>query len=272
MGSDAPKLLLVGCGKMGGALLERTAGVGSIFPAVHVIDPAPAALHLKAIAGVRWFSALGEADKDFKPDLVVLAVKPQHMADVLPAYGRFKDSVFLSIAAGKTLSLLEKLLGGTDYPVVRTMPNLPVSIGEGVTAATANTRVSPSQRAFCDMFLKAVGDVVWLEDEHLMDVITALSANGPAYVFALCESMAKAGEALGLMPAMAMQLARRTIIGSGALLARSNESAENLRLAVTSPGGTTEAALKYLLAENGLHELMLKTITAGAKRAKELAQ
>jgi pyrroline-5-carboxylate reductase len=124
----------------------------------------------------------------------------------------------------------------------------------------------------CEAFLKASGDVLWLEDENLMDAVTALSANGPAYVFALCEAMAKAGVALGIPEEMAMHLARQTIIGSGALLEQSPDSAENLRRAVTSPGGTTETAVKILLAQNGLEDLMKRTVAAGAARAKELAQ
>ena len=237
-----------------------------------IVDPAPQPEHLKNIAGLKWLASLEGLDPGFKPDMIVLAVKPQQMANALPAYARFRGGVFLSIAAGITLAKMEHLLGGADFAIVRTMPNLPASIGQGITAATANAHVTSAQRGLCDNFLKAVGDVIWLDDEKLMDVITAVSANGPAYVFALCESMAKAGEALGLAPDVAMHLARRTIIGSGALLGKSHESAETLRRNVTSPGGTTEAALKHIITGHGLDEMMLKAITAGATRARELAQ
>jgi pyrroline-5-carboxylate reductase len=151
------------------------------------------------------------------------------------------------------------------------MPNLAASIGQGMSVAVANKNVSAEQHALCDKFLCAVGKTAWIEDEGLMDAVTALSGSGLAYVFALCEAMARAGESLGITPALASQLAQQTIIGSGALLAQSHESAEALRATVTSPGGTTEAALKQLIGPNGLYELMLKAMTAAAMRSKELA-
>ncbi|MDP9126668.1 MAG: pyrroline-5-carboxylate reductase [Pseudomonadota bacterium] len=271
MSVHAAKLLLVGCGKMGGALLERTAGK-SFISAIEVIDPAPAAPRLKAIPGVTWSTSFRDTSSGGEPDLIVLAVKPQQMAETLPAYSRFRKSVYLSIAAGLTVSRLQTLLGDTGHAVVRSMPNLPASIGQGLTAATANGQVTREQRDLCDLFLRSVGDVIWLEDESLMDIITAVSANGPAYVFALCEAMTEAGETLGLPKDMAAHLARKTIIGSGALLAQSDDAAAELRRAVTSPGGTTEAALKHLLGTKGLQDLMLKTIEAGAARARELAK
>jgi pyrroline-5-carboxylate reductase len=190
----------------------------------------------------------------------------------LPAYARFKDCVFLSIAAGIPLAKLESLLGSDTCAVVRSMPNLPASVGQGATAAIANRRVSPTQRALSDALLSAVGETVWIEDESLIDIITALNANGPAYVFALCEAMARAGVALGLPSDMAIKLARQTVIGSGAILAQSSESAEVLRAAVTSPGGTTEASLKHLCAtSNGIAALLLKAMSAGVDRAKEFS-
>ncbi len=267
---SAARLLLVGCGKMGGALLEGVSSP-SLFSAITVVDPAPPPERLKSLKGVTWLSSLDEVNVGYEPDLVTLAVKPQQMAETLPSYVRFKKAVFLSIAAGTSLLRLEELLSGTHYSIVRAMPNLPASIGQGISGLIANKNVHIGQRALCGQFLKTVGDVVWVESENQIDVLTAISANGPAYIFALCEAMAKAGESLGLAPEIAMRLARQTVIGSGALLAQSQESTENLRRAVTSPGGTTEASFKILLGENGLNELMAKAIAAGARRASELA-
>jgi pyrroline-5-carboxylate reductase len=260
-------LLLVGCGKMGGAILQRIAAQAKIC----VVEPAPIPAALKALPEITWLASADRIAKSFVPDIVILAVKPQHMDDVLPAYGRYRAAVFLSIAAGKTLNKLSAALGGTPYSIVRAMPNLPASIGQGMTVAVANKNVTPKQRALCEQCMKAVGAMVWTQDENDLDAVGALSGSGPAYVFALAEAMAKAGEALGLHPELAAQLARQTVIGSGALLAQSPESAEKLRIAVTSPGGITEAALKHLLAANGLPDLMRKAIEAAARRSKELS-
>jgi pyrroline-5-carboxylate reductase len=254
---------------MGGALLER-AGPG-LFSAIRVVDPAPQPEHLRKIAGLEWLSTPEKLAPNFTPELVVIAVKPQHMVQILPAYAHLGEAVFLSIAAGTTMATLEQLLGNHNHAIVRAMPNLPASIGKGITAATANARVNAAQRELCDKFLRSVGDLIWLGDEKLLDAVTAF-AGGPAFVFALCESMAKAGEALGFTPEMAMRFARQNVIGSGALLEQSGASAAELRKAVTSPGGTTEAALKHILTEHGLDEMIEKAMKAGTERAKQLAQ
>jgi pyrroline-5-carboxylate reductase len=270
MSPDAasPKLLLVGCGQMGGALLKGIAGQAETC----VVDPAAPHHTLEALPNVSWLTALDKIDPAFDPDIIILAIKPQYMASVLPDYARYTRSVFLSIAAGTPIGVIETLLKNQNHAVVRSMPNLPASIGQGMSVAVANKNVSPAQRMLCDRFLKAVGSVAWVDDEDQLDAVTALSGSGPAYVFALCESMAKSGEALGLSAALAQQLARQTVIGSGALLVQSSETAEALRRSVTSPGGTTEAALKSLLAEDGLPSLMLKAMRAAMQRAKELAR
>jgi len=260
-------LLLVGCGKMGGALLQGVAAKATAC----VVDPAPPPQHLISLPGMTWISGPEKLDPGFKPDIVILAVKPQLMASVLPAYAKFRDSLFLSIAAGQTIAHLEALLGGANFVIIRAMPNLPASIGAGMTVAVANKNVSAAQRTLADTLLTAVGAVAWVENETWLDAVTALSGSGPAYVFALVEAMAQAGEALGLPKALAMQLARQTAIGSGTLLAQSKESVEALRAAVTSPGGTTEAALKLLLAGDGLQDVMLKAIKAAAQRSEELS-
>ena len=261
-------VLLVGGGKMGGALLKGW--VRQIKAKVVVVDPAPQPDDLK-IAEVTWLDAAEKIDLLFRPDAVVLAVKPQHMASILPAYARFTSSVFLSIAAGQTLGTLEKLLGGTPA-IVRAMPNLPASIGQGISVAVANPQVTDAQRELCGKLLAAGGEVAWITNEAQLDSVTALSGSGPAYVFALVETMAAAGEKLGLPAALALQLARQTVVGSGALLAQSPETPTALRQAVTSPAGTTAAALDHLLAADGLPELMLRTLRAAAERAKELAK
>jgi len=262
------KLLLIGGGKMGGVLLQRMAGEVEAY----VVDPAPPSSKLTILAGVNWLASPDKIDPGFAPDIVVFAIKPQYAAQVLPAYKRFETSVFLSIMAGTTLGRIAELLGNKNFDIVRSMPNLPANIGQGISVAVPNKNVNSAQRALCDKLLGAFGAVVWTGDENLLNPVTALSGSGPAYVFALIEAMAAAGEKLGLPQALAQQLARQTVIGSGLLLAQSKESPETLRAAVTSPAGTTEAALKQLLAAGGLHDLMLKTMKAAAERAKELAQ
>ena len=263
--------LLIGSGKMGGAMLRAWQRQGPI--SITVIDPASPSPDLANIPGVTWLATPDRIPTSFQPEAIILAIKPQQMASTLPLYARFKSSVFLSIAAGQTLAHITKLLGGDKYAIVRSMPNLPASIGAGVTVAVANQNVTPAQHALCKKLLRAVGDVIWTEDESLLNAVTALSGSGPAYVFALVEAMTAAGEKLGLPAAFAAQLARQTIIGSGALLAQSSESADYLRQSVTSPGGTTEAALKHLLAANcGLPNLMERAMHAATARAKELAE
>ncbi len=261
------KLLLVGCGKMGSALLQRMADKVQAY----IVEPSEAPAIFEK-ANIVWLSTPDKISPAFQPDIIILAIKPQSMACALPAYARYKNCVFLSIAAGITTAHLENSLGKDNHAIVRCMPNLPASIGQGMSVAVANKNVTLKQRNLCDEFIRAVGETAWVEDESLIDAVTALSGSGPAYVFALCEAMAKAGEVLGLNPEMAARLARQTLVGSGALLAQSTESVEALRAAVTSPKGTTEAALSELMALNGLPELMQKTMTAALRRAQELAK
>lgn len=257
---------------MGGALLKGLLGSSETYEIV-VVDPA-AGSDGEDSSAVTFCHSPDRIPSGFIPDIVVLAVKPQRMAAVAPAYSSYASSaVFLSIAAGMTLARLEAMLGGSSCAVVRAMPNLPASIGQGMSVAVANQQVSSRQRDICSRILRVVGQVDWVEDEGLIDAVTALSGSGPAYVFALAEAMAQAGAALGLPEDMAERLARQTVIGSGALLAHSPDSAEALRRAVTSKGGTTEAALAHLLAAgSGLPELMKRAMQAAALRAQELAK
>ena len=263
------KLLLVGCGKMGGAILQRLMA-GANAPTCYVVDPHQSRDALPQSPSLHLVAAPKDIPDSFTPDIVLLAIKPQQMADALPAYGRYKNGVFLSIAAGVTIERMGALLGSNDFAIVRSMPNLPASIGFGTTAAVSNKHVNAAQRQMCQSLLESVGTLHWLDDENKLDAVTALSGSGPAYIFALCEAMAEAGIKLGLAPDMAQQLARDTVIGSGALLAQSTDSAAKLRQAVTSPGGTTEAALKHLMDARALPEIMMKAMQAAHDRAREL--
>ena len=260
------KLLLVGCGKMGGAMLEGWLARGLAASDVVVAEPAEA-LRPKKVKGVASSSEVKEA-----PEIVVLAVKPQSMDGVLPDLKRFADkgSVFLSIAAGKTLKYFAGHLGASAK-VVRAMPNTPAAVRQGITVSTASKTVSEAEKKRCHELLEAVGQSLWVDDEALIDHVTALSGSGPAYVFLLVEAMAAAGAKLGLTPEMAMQLARATVAGSGELLKRSSEPASQLRVNVTSPGGTTAEALKVLMANDGIQPVFDKALAAASRRSKELA-
>ena len=219
----------------------------------------------------QWIASAADLPASYSPSAIILAIKPQMMAAALPSYARFDNSLFLSIAAGKKIETLNHLLGG-NKAIIRTMPNLPASIGKGVSVAATNQITSAEQKTLGEKLLRAVGSFAWVDDENLLDAVTALSGSGPAYVFALVEAMASAGEKLGLTTHLAEQLARATLIGSTALLEQSSHNASELRQMVTSPGGTTAAALEQLLAPaNGLHNILAQTLAAAARRARELA-
>lgn len=271
MPNRGQKLLLVGCGKMGSALL-RGILAANLVDEVVVVEPSPEPDEFRSIQKLSWKNTPDTLADEGAPDVILIAVKPQYMAEVLPAYARYKNAVFLSIAAGTTLARLSEILQNPTAAIIRTMPNLPASIGQGMTVAVANAHATAEQKKSCDRLLQAVGQTAWVEDEAMLDAVTALSGSGPAYVFALCEAMAAAGETLGLPPDMAQKLARQTIVGSGALMNALPDSARDLRQAVTSPKGTTEAAMVQLLSDDGLIQLMQKTMRAAAARAKELAQ
>jgi pyrroline-5-carboxylate reductase len=265
-------LLLVGCGKMGGALLRGWLARGISPASITVVEPNAALLADLAAQGVTIAGAAAELPAGLRPAAIVLAVKPQTMNAVLPDYLRFArgDAVFLSIAAGRTIASFLRILGeGT--PLVRSMPNTPAAVGRGITVACAGPGVDAIRRAQCDELLAAVGEVAWVDDEGLLDAVTALSGGGPAYVFLLIECLAEAGAAAGLPPDLAMRLARATVIGSGELARQSTESAAALRQDVTSPGGTTAEALNILMAADGLQPLLTKAIAAATRRSRELA-
>lgn len=267
----AGPLLLVGAGKMGGALLAGWLRQGLDPASVHVQDPSPGP-EVAALMASHSIRVRHEARLPSAPAVIVLAVKPQIMDDVLPPLAPLigPQTVVLSIAAGRTLANLASHLP-RGAAIVRAMPNTPAAIGQGITAASANAEVTPEQARSCDELLEAVGEVIWIGDEALIDVATAVSGSGPAYVFLLAECLAEAGQAAGLDPEIAARLARATVAGAGELLRRSELSPAELRQNVTSPKGTTAAALDVLMGKDGMAELMTRAVAAAAKRSRELS-
>ena len=262
-------LLLVGAGKMGGAMLEGWLALGLAADKIAVLEPQPTS-DIAALAGRGL--RLNPAPRDIgEAAAIVVAVKPQTAPEAMPALAPFVggSTVTVSIMAGRTLRFLEGAL--PRAALVRAMPNTPAAIGRGITVAVANARVSPPQRELVHALLSAVGAVEWVEDEALMDAVTAVSGSGPAYVFLLAEAMARAGAAAGLPPALAATLARATVAGAGELLHRSPLDAATLRQNVTSPGGTTAAALEVLMGKDALEPLMTRAIAAATKRSRDLA-
>lgn len=262
-------LTLVGAGKMGGAMLAGWLAGGLDAARTSVVDP-QAAPELVASCADRGV-ALNPARVP-PAEVVVLAMKPQGLDAAAPGLAPLigPETLVVSILAGKTLADLRHRLPQARA-IVRAMPNLPASIGRGATGAVANPDVTPRQRAQADALLACVGLVEWLDDEGLIDALTAVSGSGPAYVFLLAEAMAQAGVAAGLPPEMAARLARATVSGAGALLAASPVEAAQLRRDVTSPGGTTAAALAVLMRPDGLPDLMREAVAAGRHRAGELS-
>lgn len=267
-------VLLAGAGKMGTAMLSGWLARGLDPKQVLVQDPLLAgdATDLVRKFGLRaaaQFESLTE-----KPAVIVAAVKPQVMDAVFPSLAKHAGpgTVVLSIAAGKSLASFERHLP-PKTAVVRAMPNTPAAIGRGITGAVGNAHVTPAQKTLCHELLAAVGDVVWVADESLIDAVTAVSGSGPAYVFLLTECLAQAGQAAGLDADLAMQLARATVSGSGELMRQSPLDAAMLRQNVTSPGGTTAAALAILMRdEGGLQRLVTEAVLAAQKRGRELGR
>ena len=273
MAADPPAwprhLALVGYGKMGQALLHGWLADGLPPERVSVIEPDnPAASALTQ----RGIHHLAEPTGLANPDIIIFAVKPQVMSDVVPAYRAVAgDACVLSIAAGTTIRALTQALGDATA-VIRAMPNTPAAIGRGMTVLVANDRVTDTQRAIAARLLGAVGQVAWVDDEALMDPVTAVSGSGPAYAFLLIEAMAAAGVASGLPQDLALQLATATVEGAGALAATADDPPDVLRRNVTSPGGTTAAALEVLMRDgDGLPDLMRAAVDAATRRSRELA-
>jgi len=261
-------LVLLGAGKMGGAMLEGWHRLGLSLDNVAVIEPQPAPeIITLGQRGLRINPALDT----IAASAIVIAVKPQVAPQALPPLAQLigSDTVAISVMAGRTLAFLDKALPGAA--LVRAMPNTPAAIGRGITVAVPNARASSAQRELAHKLLAATGAVEWVADEALMDAVTAVSGSGPAYVFLLAESLARAGAAAGLPVDLAARLARATIAGSGELLHRSPLDAAVLRQNVTSPGGTTAAALEVLMAADGLDAVLERAVAAATRRSRELA-
>jgi pyrroline-5-carboxylate reductase len=260
-------IVLAGAGKMGGAMLTGWLAQGLGPSRVVVIEPAPSAeISLLAAKGIRLNpSDIGRADT------LVVALKPQTFREAGATLKAFAgaSTLVVSIMAGTTIAALQDVCGGK---VVRAMPNTPAAIGRGITVAVAAKGVSAAQRATADALLRATGSVEWVDDEGLMDAVTAVSGSGPAYVFLLAEELARAGVAAGLPEELATKLARETVAGSGELLHRSELAFATLRQNVTSPGGTTAAALEILMGAEGMQALMTRAVAAATARSKELAK
>lgn len=266
-------LLLAGVGKMGGAVLSGLLARGLKSERILVQDPAPSAEMAALLAkhGIRCapaIDALGEP-----PSIILLAVKPQMMDEALAPLAKHAgpDTLVLSIAAGRSLQSIEAQLPERTS-VIRAMPNTPAAIGRGITVAAPNLHVSPAQRKLADELLSSLGKVLWVEDESLLDPVTAVSGSGPAYVFLLVECLAEAGQAAGLDAELAEELARATVTGSAALLDQTDLHVSKLREHVTSPGGTTAAALAILNGPEGLRPLLKAAVAEATKRGRELAK
>jgi pyrroline-5-carboxylate reductase len=261
-------LVLAGAGKMGSAMLDGWVARGLDPARMVVLEPQPS-------LQVARYGSLGlrlNPKRDgIQADAIIIAVKPQVAPQVLPELAPLISpaTVVVSIMAGRSLAFLQSALPPATA-LVRTMPNTPAAIGRGITVAVGNARVTPKQKNFADRLLAATGAVEWITDEALMDAVTAVSGSGPAYVFLLAEALARAGVAAGLPEELAERLARATIAGSGELLNGASEDAATLRRNVTSPGGTTAAALDVLLSKDGLEALMEKAVAAATRRSREL--
>lgn len=266
-------IVLIGAGRMGGALMRGWLEGGLDAAQLFVRDPSPARETAQFVAerGIAFNFEIDDLAQR-RPGAVVLAVKPQAMGDIVPLLRPLvaPETVFLSIAAGTSLATLVRLLE-REAAIVRSMPNVAASIGRGISVACAGARVSEAQRDLCSGLLEAVGDVAWVGSEDLIDAATAISGSGPAYAFYLVECLAAAGEAVGLEAGLAMRLARATLSGAGEMLHLSDESAAQLRQSVTSPGGTTAAALEVLMSDEGLAPLLKRAVIKARDKARDLS-
>jgi len=262
-------LVLAGAGKMGSAMLDGWVARGLDPAQVVVLEPQPSLQVARyGSQGLR----LNPNRAGLAADAIIVAVKPQVAAEVLPELAPLVGprTVVVSIMAGRTLTFLESALPPATA-IVRTMPNTPAAIGRGITVAVGNAHVTQAQKELADRLLAATGAVEWITNEDHMDAVTAVSGSGPAYVFLLAEALTRAGVAAGLPEALAEKLARVTVAGSGELLNNAPADAATLRQNVTSPGGTTAAALAVLMADDGLGQLMERAVAAATKRSRELA-
>lgn len=268
-------LLLLGAGKMGTALLAGWHAKGLTDSRVLVVDPGADAASLTAICPhAQLFATPADLPAPAGPEVMIVAIKPQMMTNVLPVYAArlTAESLVVSIAAGTSLATLRTLLGVPDGAgVVRVMPNTPAAVGAGMSVLCTDAPLSDAARTLCTNLMAAVGDAAWIDDETLMHAVTAVSGSGPAYVFHLAECLAEAGVAAGLPADLAARLARATVAGSGVLMAGTDTPPATLRENVTSPGGTTAAALGELRDTGALADLMRRAVAAAAKRSEELS-
>ncbi|PSH70910.1 pyrroline-5-carboxylate reductase [Phyllobacterium brassicacearum] len=264
-------VVLVGCGNMGFAMLKGWLDAGILKPdQVHVIEPTDALRERAATLGVHAHANASRLDEDLNPRVILIAVKPQVMRDVLPAYERFADdATFVSVAAGIKVALFEQYLG-EKAAIIRTIPNTPAAIGKGMIVTFRNAHVSDSDAEFVDQLLKTSGKVAAVDDESLIDVATAVSGSGPAYVFHFIECLTEAAVTAGLERKTAELLAMQTVYGAGVLAASSEDTPTKLREQVTSPKGTTAAALDVLMGNDELKRLLTKAVDAAHQRAIEL--
>ncbi len=267
---NAGGLVLLGCGKMGSAMLQGWLAQGVDPRAVAILDPYPS----EWVSGLVADGVVLNGDLPAAPAVVIVAVKPQMMGDALPrlqALGN-GETVFISVAAGTPISAFEAVLGG-ETPIIRAMPNTPAAVSKGITALIGNGKSAEADLMMAEGLLQAVGQTVRLENESQMDAVTAVSGSGPAYVFHLIETLAAAGAAEGLPEALAMQLAKATVAGAGVLAEEAAEDPSQLRVNVTSPAGTTAAALDVLMdQEAGFPPLLKRAVQAAADRSRELGQ
>ena len=260
-------MVLLGCGKMGSAMLAGWLEGGLPASSVYVLDPAPS----------DWVRSTGvniNTDLPATPKVALIAVKPQMMGDALPSMQALGngDTLFISVAAGTPISTFEEVLG-SGTPIVRAMPNTPAAVGKGITAIVGNARVDDAALDLAEQLLNAVGQTVRLDTEGQIDAVTGVSGSGPAYVFHLIETLAAAGETQGLTKDLAMPLAKATVAGSGALAMAAEEDPSQLRVNVTSPNGTTQAALEVLMNEtDGFPPLLQRAVKAATDRSRELAR
>lgn len=264
-------ILLVGCGNMGRAMLGGWIEEGVKPNDVVVVDPGLDNLDKATKLGCRAFSSPMLIETGFQPDVIILAVKPQVISDVLSSYQAYakKGALVISVAAGARIALFEESFGNTSA-IIRTMPNTPAAIRRGMMVSCANSHVTTRHKKMCDQLMQAIGSTAWVDDETLMDAVTGLSGSGPAYVFYMIQAMTEAGIAAGLPSDLAEKLAKTTVSGAGELALQSSDTVEQLRINVTSPNGTTAAGLDVLMGPDGLAKLMDATVAAATARSIEL--
>jgi pyrroline-5-carboxylate reductase len=264
-------ILLIGSGKMGQALLGGWIDQGISSSNIYVVDPNEDNLAVATKLGCRVYASAIDISADVQPDVIVLAVKPQMMSEVLPTFRSYaeKGTLVVSIAAGTSIARFEEAFG-QSAAIIRTMPNTPAAIRQGMIVCCANKIATEKHIEICNNLMAAVGKVDWIEDESLMDAVTGVSGSGPAYVFFMIEALAAAGVSAGLPKELAVTLAENTVAGAGALAIQSSETAAKLRENVTSPNGTTAAGLNVLMAKDGLGPLIEATVAAATKRSREL--